>query len=303
MRLRVLEPGARTLVEDAGRPGLAALGVSPSGAADRGAYRLANRLLGNEADAAALEVLAGGLELLAESPTMIAVTGAPVSVTVGGRAAACEAAVYVGAGQRIVLGRPERGLRCYLAVAGGIVVPPVLGSRSADTIAGLGPAPLAAGDVLVGGVDAPSAAAGHDGQTSAFMVAAGHADAPSGTTHLTGTWGPRADWFTEPARRELCGQEWQVSGDSDRVGVRCSGVSLNRTVEGELPSEAMVRGSVQVPPSGQPVIFLADHPTTGGYPVIAVLDEAAVDVVAQLRPGDVIRFDVTYPPYPTDLPR
>lgn len=309
MRLRVVDPGTRTLVEDLGRGGLASLGVSPSGAADRGAHRLANRLLGNDEGAATLEVLLGGLVVEAESPGVIAVAGAPVPLTVGDRAVPCEAAVYVGAGQRVRLGRPPSGLRSYVAVAGGIAAAPVLGSRSADTIAGLGPAPLAAGDVLESGAAHPAdaasfgagGAAGHDGQTAALLLANAHRTASDGEPRLTATWGPRANWFTAEARELFVRTGWEVTADGDRVGVRCAGPRLERAVDGELASEATVRGSVQVPPSGQPVIFLADHPTTGGYPVIAVLDEAATDLVAQLRPGETIRFAVRRPAYPTDL--
>lgn len=309
MRLRVLEPGPRTLVQDLGRPGLAHLGVSPSGAADRGAHRLANRLLGNDETAATLEVLLGGLVLEAETAGAIVVTGAPAPLSVAGRGVAHEAAGYVAAGQRIHLGRPPTGLHSYVAVAGGIDVPPVLGSRSADTISGLGPPPLAAGDLLRSGsahpVDAASfgaaGTAGHDGQTAAYLLADAHRVVLADEHRLRATWGPRADWFSASARELLGATRWEITADSDRVGVRCAGPRLVRAVAGELASEAVVRGSVQVPPSGQPVIFLADHPTTGGYPVIAVLDEAAVDVVAQLRPGDGVRIEARHPVYATDL--
>ncbi|MCB1254404.1 MAG: biotin-dependent carboxyltransferase family protein [Austwickia sp.] len=309
MSLRVIAPGARTLIEDLGRPGLAALGVSPSGAADGGAHRLANRLLGNPESAATLEVLAGGLVLEAQAATVVAVTGAPVGVRIGGIPAPFAAPVFVGAGQRLELARPEAGVRSYVAVLGGIDVEPVLGSRSSDTIAGLGPAPLAAGDVLrccpalISAVDThlPGFALGPAGESAADLAGALFQAPLWGQVRLTGTWGPRADWFAPEARALLTATAWDVGPDSDRVGVRCQGPRLDRPVEGELASEATVRGSVQVPPSGQPVIFLADHPTTGGYPVIAVLDGSAVDRVAQVRPGDVVRFDIRPPAYPCDL--
>ena len=309
MTLRVLAPGARTLVEDLGRPGLAALGVSPSGAADRGAHRLANRLLGNDENAATLEVLAGGLVLEAEESTVIAVTGAPVPLVVGGIPGPWASPVYVAAGQRVELGRPASGLRTYVGVLGGIDATPVLGSRSTDTISGLGPAPLAAGDLvpcaagLVSAVEAHlwGLAVGPWGEASADIAAAAYRAPVGGETRLAATWGPRADWFTRRARGLLGSARWEVGADSDRVGVRCSGPHLNRAVEGELPSEPVVRGAIQVPPSGQPVLFLADHPTTGGYPVIAVLEPASADAVAQLRPGDIVRIEVRHPAYPTDL--
>lgn len=309
MTLQVIDPGARTLIQDLGRSGVAALGVSPSGAADRGAHRLANRLLGNDTGAATLEVLNGGLVLQALEPVVVAVAGAPVPLTVAGRPAPCFAAVPVDTGQQMRLGRPEAGLRSYVAVAGGLAVPAVLGSRSTDTLAGLGPAPLVAGDIVqVGHGPRPRAdRAGlprplaPDAQLTALLMAAAFRMLPQGEARLQGTWGPRADWFTAAARRALTSVRWEVSLDSDRVGVRCSGPCLERAVPGELASEATVRGSVQVPPSGQPVILLADHPVTGGYPVIAVLDPAAVDAAAQVRPGDGVRFELAPPAYPTDL--
>lgn len=309
MSLRVLATGPRTLIEDLGRPGLAGLGVSPSGAADRGAHRLANRLLGNDEGAATLEVLAGGLVLQAETATVVVVTGAPVPLRVGGIPAPIAAPVYVAAGQLIELGNPTGGLRSYVALLGGIAAPAVLGSRAADTIAGLGPPPLQSGDLLeccaalVAAVDTqlPGFALGPSGETAADVAAAGFRAALYGQIRLPGTWGPRADWFTPKVRAALTASRWEVTAQSDRVGVRCAGPPLRREVAGELPSEATVRGSVQIPPSGQPVIFLADHPTTGGYPVIAVLDPVAVDAVAQVRPGDAVRFELRHPPYPSDL--
>lgn len=311
MSLLVVSPGPRTLIEDLGRPGAAALGVSTSGAADRGAHALANRLLGNSEQLATLEVLAGGLVLEAQAPTAIAVTGAPAPLVVGGRPASLAAPVYVAAGQRIELGRPESGLRSYVAVLGGIAVEPVLGSRSFDGIAGLGPKPLAAGQVLevgsrpVSGLDTafPALALGAASDLAAAAYRLGGPRGSGGpvTARLTATWGPRADWFTAQARAELVRASWQVGTDSDRVGVRCSGPTLKRAIEGELASEPVVRGSVQVPSSGQPVTFLADHPTTGGYPVIAVLDPDSTDLLAQLRPGDLMRIEVRPSRYACDL--
>ncbi len=315
-RLLVVASGPRTLVEDLGRGGLAALGVSPSGAADRSAHRLANRLLGNDETDATLEVLAGGLAARALEPTMVAVAGAPVPCAVDGRPVAFAEPVFVPAGATLRLGRPESGLRSYVAVLGGVASPPVLGSRSCDTMAGLGPAPLHAGQVLATGshvvrtadTGIVGLAVGPDGGPAETTgagrdVAAAVSRVPFGGGRVTmgATWGPRADWFT-PGARDLLGRAtWVVEADSDRVGVRCAGPALARLIAGELASEPVVRGSVQVPPSGRPVAFLADHPTTGGYPVIAVLDPDAVDTLAQLRPGDRLRIAVRSPAYATDL--
>ena len=170
-------------------------------------------------------------------------------------------------------------LRSYLAVRGGIDVPSVLGSRSTDTMSGLGPARLSPGTVL------PVGDATDHWPATDFVVPTPLEQ----TLHIT--FGPREDWFTEHARSILLEQPWTVTQDSDRVGIRLDGAEpLTRAVDDELPSEGMVLGALQVPPSGQPVLFLADHPVTGGYPVIAVVTAADVSAAAQLTPGTQIRF-------------
>lgn len=318
--LEVLGAGVRTLVEDLGRAGHAGWGVGRSGAADRGAHRLANRLLGNDEADATLEILAGGLELRALRPTIVAIAGAPVACAVDGRPAPFAEPVYLRGGARLRLGTPSAGLRTYLAVLGGIAAPATLGSRSRDTIARLGPEPLKVGDRIAASTHAVRTdetglvglAVGPAGRgRAAFRETTGAGSEAAAAMAfrgpdragavLGGTWGPRADWFTKAARDLLARASWRVRPDSDRVGVRCEGPALIRSVRSELPSEPVVRGSIQVPPSGRPIIFLADHPTTGGYPVIGVLDPAAVDMLAQARPGDSVRIGLTAPPYPTDL--
>lgn len=300
--LEVLATGPRTLVEDLGRVGHAALGVGRAGAADQGAHRLANRVLGNDEAAATLEVLAGGLGLRVLHATVIAVAGAPAACAVDGRPAPFAEPIFLRAGAEWWLGRPRVGLRSYVAVLGGIAARPVLGSRSYDSLAHLGPAPLAVGDLIATGSHtirtAWSGAAGAGGETAAGTSFLGALD---GRVPLQGMWGPRADWFGPDARRLLTSARWSVQPDSDRVGVRLAGPALKRLVTGELPSEPVVRGSIQIPPSGQPVIFLADAPTTGGYPVIGVLDPAAVDALAQARPGDTARIALAAAHYPCDL--
>lgn len=273
MKLEVVRPGFSTTVQDLGRPGHAALGVSRSGAADRGSFELANRLVGNPSGAAALEVTLGGLVLRASSVTTVAVTGASCAVSPGG----VNAPITLWPGDELTLGTATAGLRCYVAVRGGIDVPPVLGSRSTDTLGKLGPPPLAAGMLLPVGVP------------GAFPVAdlAPRAALPASPV-LRVTPGPRRDWFTAPD--ELLSTVYTVSPDSDRVGIRFTGPPLARSRHDELPSEACVPGSVQVPPSGRPILFHADSPTTGGYPVIAVVEEADLDLAAQLRPGQAVTF-------------
>lgn len=279
--LEVLAPGPLTTVQDLGRPGHASLGVGAAGAADRSSLRLANRLVGNPPGAAALEVTLGGLAVRARGALTVALAGAQCPVTLAGRTAAVPAVLHLPDGAQLRLGTPQTGIRTYLAVRGGVDVPPVLGSRSTDTLAGIGPDPLAAGTVLPAGV--PPASWPH-------VDSAPVPPLPAGDVPLRLVRGPRDDWFGRGALDLLVSEPYEVTAESDRVGMRLRGSELERRAEGELPSEGMVTGAVQVPPSGQPTLFLADHPVTGGYPVIAVVMDADVDRAAQVRPGQRLRF-------------
>ena len=273
--------GPLATVQDLGRPGLAYLGVSPSGAADRAAHRLANRLVGNRESDATIEVTMGGLALRASTMAWVAVTGAPTSVLINDQPSASHSLVALPPGDRLVVSAPAYGVRNYLAVRGGILVSPVLGSRSADLLSGLGPQPLQPGQDLAVGRPGPPLPG----------VDLAPPSQPRKTLSLTP--GPRRDWFTEEAWDELVHSRWTVTAESNRVGVRLTGPVLTRRITAELPSEGLIRGAVQVPASGEPLIFLADHPVTGGYPVIAVLTDRDADHAAQLRPGDRIRFTAT----------
>lgn len=278
-QLEVLEPGALTTVQDLGRPGFAHLGVPRSGALDQPALRLANRLVGNMESAAALETTATGVRFRMTHAGAVAVTGARCEVRVDGRAVPWGSAVAVPAGAVVGVGPATEGLRSYVAVAGGIAVPPVLGSRATDLLSGLGPAPVRSGDVLPVG--------------SPASEPSGTEAVPRALGSELGLWlGPRQDWFTHPALAGLDGATYEVSADSNRIGLRLRGRGVERARTEELPSEPMVLGAVQVPPNGQPVVFLADHPTTGGYPVVAVVREADLPVCAQARPGDRLTFRV-----------
>ena len=285
--LEVLATGPLVLVEDDGRPGLAAVGVGRSGAADRGSYRLGARLVGNRHNRAALEVLLGGLVVRAHGRVTVALTGASAPATVDGRPVAHATLVELPDGAVLTLGMPTRGLRTYLTVRGGIDVPPVLGSRSRDTLSGLGPAPLRVGDLLP------------VGEPGRSFPTVDHAPQPvdrhDGPTVLHVGPGPRAAWVGgwDTSLGGLLGADRVVGADSDRIGLRLNGSQVVRAADWrdvELPSEGMVRGAVQLPPDGEPVVFLADHPVTGGYPVIAVLTASACDLAAQLRPGDTVRL-------------
>jgi len=277
MSLEVTSVGASALVQDRGRPGWAHLGVARSGALDAPAADLGNRLVGNAPDAACLEVLLGGLGLRAGADVWIAVTGAVCPVVVDGRPSAFGEPIRIPTGAELRLGRPDAGLRSYVAIAGGVAVDPVLGSRSTDTLGHLGPEPLAVGDRLpVGAPVGPPA--GSDTLR------------PPTLGPLRVSAGPRADRVAGDVLDLLSRTAYVVSPDSDRVGLRLVGPALPLARDDELPSEGMVLGAVQVPPDGRPVVLLADHPTTGGYPVVAVVEEGDLWQCAQLRPGEPVRF-------------
>jgi biotin-dependent carboxylase-like uncharacterized protein len=276
--LVVDRPGALALIQDLGRGGLASLGVSPSGAADRAALRLANRLLGNPEGAAAIECLLGGLRITSSALHWVTVTGAPTTVIVNQTRAGSHSSIALRPGDTLTIAPPRRGLRNYLAVRGGLQTPMTLGSRSSDVLSGLGPPPLEPGQTLP------------VGRAQERLPDTDLAPPEPPRTTLEVLPGPRRSWFTDGAWQKLLTTGWHVSQDSNRVAVRLAGAELNRAITTELPSEAMVRGAVQVPSSGQPLIFGPDHPVTGGYPVIAVLTDRASDHAAQLRPGDIVWF-------------
>ncbi|MGV9673680.1 5-oxoprolinase subunit C family protein [Nocardia sp. NPDC003482] len=281
--LRVLAPGMFSTVQDLGRAGWFHAGVGVSGAVDRGALGLANRLVGNAESAAGIECVLGRLRLEATRSAVVAVTGAPAPITVDGRVEGLASVLFLEAGQRLELGVAATGLRCYVAVRGGIDVPPVLGSRSRDTLAGLGPEPLRAGDEI------PIGPAPRTWPTLELAPLAALTDDP---LPVRVRLGPRDDWFHNPT--DLFTGHWRVATDSDRIGLRLDrpddAPPLRRSVSGELPTEGMPLGAIQIPPSGQPVVFLADHPITGGYPVVGTVVDADIDALGQARPGRVIRF-------------
>ncbi|MEP6631881.1 MAG: biotin-dependent carboxyltransferase family protein [Lapillicoccus sp.] len=272
----VLATGALTTSQDAGRPGQAALGIGRSGACDRRSYRLANRLVGNPENAAALEVTFGGLQLHADQDVVVVTTGARCQASY-----AHNAPTTLRSGQELRLGTPLSGLRTYVAVRGGFTTELVLGSRSTDVLSGLGPAPLSVGDVLP---------IGEPQHPAPGVDVAPVADPDAGNVTVRIAHGPRRDWFTDQAWANLTGQAYTVTSDSNRVGLRLDGEPLERSRIDELPSEGMVRGALQIPPSGKPVLFLADHPPTGGYPVIAYVIDDDVDKCGQLRPGQAVHL-------------
>jgi biotin-dependent carboxylase-like uncharacterized protein len=278
--LEVIRAGPLTTIQDLGRPGHAHLGVPRAGAVDRDSLKLANRLVGNEEGAAGLEATLSGPALRFPQAAVVAVTGAEVPVTIDGERLEVNAALDLPAGAVLDVGSATAGLRPYIAVRGGIEAEPMLGSRSRDTLSALGPEPLARGDRLaIGEPTRPRPA-----------IAVAPVPVPEKTAIVRVTPGPRADWFGVGGLELLAGEEWTVSPDSNRSATRLDGTPLARLREDELRSEGMVEGAVQVRHSGLPMVLLADHPTTGGYPVIAVVIAADLPKVAQARPGAPVRF-------------
>jgi biotin-dependent carboxylase-like uncharacterized protein len=279
--LEILRTGPLALVEDLGRTGMAHLGVTRSGAADRRSHTLANRLVANPDDRATVEVTFGGFSARVRGGDIdVAVTGADTDPTVNGKPFGTNSIHHVRDGEVISLGSPYAGLRSYLAVRGGVDVEPVLGSRSYDVMSAIGPRPLQAGDVLPVGShtdDYPeldqAPVASIDGRLLELRVLPG----------------PRDDWFIDPDA--LVHNVWVASDRSDRVGMRLTGTPMRyRDPDRQLPSEGATRGAIQVPPNGLPVILGPDHPVTGGYPVAGVVVDADIDKVAQIRPGQTVRL-------------
>jgi biotin-dependent carboxylase-like uncharacterized protein len=278
--VEVVRAGALTTVQDSGRRGLAHLGVPRSGALDRAAHGLANRLVGNEEGAPVLESTLDGVALRFHGPAVVAVTGAYAKVHVDGRPAGWGLPVRLGPGSVVDVGAAEAGARCCVAVAGGFDVARTLGSCSTDVFSGLGPPPLVAGQRLA--LKAPA------GRVPALDVAP--YPLPAAQLALPLHPGPRRSWLTERGERDLFAQTYRVSADSNRVALRLAGDPLERHARPELPSEGIVWGSVQLLGTGEILVFLADHPTTGGYPVVAVVDAGAASACAQARPGDPVTF-------------
>ncbi len=262
--LVVVEAGWSTSIQDGGRPGYADIGVSRSGALDQPLRALLNRLVGNLDDAAVLETL-GGLRLRPTAAVVVALSAERI-------------ARAVPAGETIDVAPAAGDLWGYVAVRGGIAVEPILGSRSQDSRSGLGPDPVITGHSLP------------VGSPSQLPIAVDQAPPPPPTSEVRIWPGPRIDRFDAGAITTLTGAEWTVSSDVSRVGVRLNGPALGQHDRAELASEGLLLGAIQVPPDGRPIVMLADHPTTGGYSVVAVVDPASMATVAQARPGSPLRL-------------
>lgn len=280
--ITVLQAAGPLLFEDLGRPGHSGIGVPASGAFDRASQMLAQRLVGNPVNEAALEITLGSVRLRSSETVTAAITGAETQVDLAGNAIAVNEVFSWPAGARLSIGSAARGLRNYLAVRGGFAVAPVLGSASCDVLSGLGPEPLRSGDTV---------ALAH---RPAAYPQLGHAPVQWRSPGvLRVSLGPRDAWFVHAAVERLGSAVFTVTPDGNRVGIRLSGPVLQRRLPGELPSEPLQRGAIQVPGNGQPIIMGPDHPTTGGYPVIATVVADDWDSCGQLRPGDEVRFLVS----------
>ena len=278
------------LYQDLGRPRQADQGVSVCGAVDRAALRIANACVGNPERSAVLEVTFGGLSLVPDRPVTLAVTGAPCPISIhdaNGRVTVVPHSrpFAVDAGEEVTLGIPGRGMRSYVALRGGFVVERTLGSASTDTLSRIGPMPIARGDVLVPANEAATFVE-PEPLVGRMLPRAGD------VIDVDVVPGPRTDWLTDDSVARFFSQEWRVTPESSRVGMRLSGdLALARRDDAELQSEGTLCGSIQVPHSGHPVLFLTDHPVTGGYPVIAVVAAHHLDMLGQIPIGARIRFN------------
>ncbi len=278
--IEVLAAGTFTTLQDMGRSGLGHLGVPPSGAADVFNLRIANRLAGNPDGAAALEMTGVGMSLRFDAAIRIVLSGGALEAQLDGEPVPMYQTLPIKAGMVLSCGRITAGWRSYLAVAGGFDVPPVLGSRSTDTLSDLGPGLVAAGMKFAVGVSTAPEEGGYLRSPPRYGA----------TARLRVVAGPHQDWFASTALLSLRESVFKVSSQSDRTGVRLDGMPLQRIREGELPSMGMVTGAVQVPPSGQAIVLLPNHGATGGYPVIAKVIDADLHLLAQLAPGSELRF-------------
>lgn len=291
--MTVLAAGLQTSWQDDGRRGQATMGVSESGAMDKRAWRRVNQLVGNPLHNPALEITCGGFQARAERDLVAAVTGAECALSLQADGThyplAMNRPFAMQAGDVLRVGTATRGVRSYLTLRGLQGGDSVLASASFDTLAQVGPAPFRGGDTLCVAADAALTAVDtvDVGETAAMLPAAGD------TVTIDIVAGPRSDWFTADALALLTSQSWEVTPQSNRIGLRLSGDQpLTRSQTQELPSEGTCIGAIQVPASGQPVLFLNDHPLTGGYPVIAAVAPHHLDLAGQIPPGCRLRFSL-----------
>ena len=287
---KITAPSLQMLIQDEGRFNQTNIGVGTAGAMDLAAMHSANRIVGNPTQTPVIEVLNGGLKAKMQGSAVIAVTGAISNIYVkfaDGQNADFDSyqAIALDVGDEFQIETPTAGLRNYLSIRGGFDIQPILKSCSFDSLAVLGPEPLKIGDVLYQGKVIPSS-------ISLYETAKANLPIVGETVELDIVMGPRTDWFDLESIEKLCQKTWLVTNESNRVGLRLSGLNpLSRKITHELESEGTCIGALQIPPSGQPVLFMNDHPLTGGYPVIASVAKHHWDLVAQIPAGCHIKFN------------
>lgn len=283
--LVVEAPGLLTTVQDLGRAGFGVMGVSASGAADPAALQIGNRLVGNAPGAAALEMTLTGGTFAFPQGGVVCLAGADFGAQLDGRELIPWKAQAILPGKRVSLGATRDFARCYLCVAGGIVVQEFLGSASTHLLSGMGGwqgRPLKKGDILpVGEVTQ---------RIRQKKMAVGVLEMLRPRKTLRVTRGPQWDWFTGEMQKRLCEEEFRVSEEANRIGLRLEGPLLAVKEKKEMISEGAPLGAIQVTPSGQAIILFVEQQTTGGYPKIASVIGADLHCVGQLRPRDAIRF-------------
>jgi antagonist of KipI len=294
--LLVIKPGLQTTIQDCGRWGFQWLGVAVAGPMDPLSHRLANALVGNDVNAATLEVTLVGPEVEFEDERVVAVAGAEFVLTLDGRVEGGNAAFVAPAGSRLRFGSRGRGSRAYLAIAGGVAVTPTLGSRSTHLISrtgGLDGRALASGDRLPIG-DRNIASRRHlvGGPLTGRQLVEGISALPDRHARIRVLPGPQRERFADEALDALQSAPYTITNDSDRMGFRLRGPLIAHKFGADIISDATPLGVLQVPSSGQPVLLMADHQTTGGYPKIATVITADIGIAGQLGPGDTISFDV-----------
>jgi allophanate hydrolase len=286
--LRVRSPGFHTTVQDLGRPGWQAIGVPVSGALDTVSLRLANALVGNPPGAPALEILLAGPELeVAADIVRVGLAGMGARLTTGAASSPsvpAEHSVTLSRGDvlKVIVGLPSSC--CYLAAEGGFAVPPVLGSASTYVRAGIGGLE---GRALLCGDFLPLTIARATERPELRLPSS---RSPTGDQPIRVVLGPQQEYFTEAAVAALLGSEFRVSQSADRMGMRLDGPLLRHRGGWDIVSDAIATGAIQIPGSEQPIVLLADHQTTGGYPKIATVISADLPVVGRRRPGDLMRF-------------
>ena len=283
--VRIVQPGPMTLIQDGGRIGYQQLGVSVSGAVDVDSLSIGNRLVGNDKQAAGLEVLLGGLVLEFSTRTIFAVTGADTSPHLDGVPVPMNVSCVAHAGSRLELAMVSSGLRSYVSIAGGITVSELLGSRSthvASELGGIDGRAVAEGDVLELGFSS--------GEEPSGLILEDQISPPSELV-VRIILGPQDNEFSDSGIETLLSTAYVVTDQSNRQGLRLDGPEIeSRTGRYDIISDAVVNGSIQIPGDGKPIILLADRQTTGGYAKVATVASVDLSILGQAAPGTTIRF-------------